>query len=46
MGEEVYRDAEGLIRLGITKVLGRMSTEERDEVLVKEALRELKIAAK
>lgn len=46
MGEEVYRDAEGLIRLGIAKVLGKMPTEERDEVLIKEALRELKIASK
>lgn len=46
MGEEVYRDAEGLIRSGIAKVLGKMSPEERDEVLIQEALRELKTAAK
>lgn len=46
MGEEVYRDAEGLIRLGIAKVLGKMPAEERDGGLIQEALRELKTAPK
>lgn len=42
MGEEVYKDAEGLIRFGIAKVLGKMPVSERDDRLIQEALRELK----
>lgn len=42
MGEEVYQSAEALIKLGLEKVLGRMSVKERDEILIQEALRELK----
>ena len=42
MGEEVYQNAEALIKLGLEKVLGRMPTKERDEILIQEALRELK----
>ena len=42
MGELVYQNAGDLVRLGIEKVLGKMSVKERDEELIKEALRELK----
>lgn len=42
MGEKVYADAQSLIRLGITKVLGKMPEEERDEKLIQETLKELK----
>lgn len=41
-GEETYAHAEGLIRLGLARVLGKMAPEERDGMLIKEALRELK----
>lgn len=44
MKEEVYRDAEELVRSGIAAVLGRMPQDERDEVLIREAIRELKNA--
>ena len=39
--EEVMRNAETLVRLGIERVLGRMVPEERDSVLIREALQEL-----
>lgn len=42
MGEEVYKEAGLLIKLGISKVLGRMPAQERDEELIREALKELK----
>lgn len=44
MGEEVYKSAQDLVRLGIARVLGKMPQEERDQELIKEALRELKSA--
>lgn len=42
MGERVYENTQELIKLGLEKVLGRMPTKERDEILIQEALRELK----
>lgn len=39
--EEVGHNTETLVRLGITRVLGRMTSEERDGVLIREALQEL-----
>lgn len=42
MGEEVYESAGELVRLAVAKVLGKMPAEERDSVLVREALGELK----
>jgi len=42
IGEEVYKNAETLIKLGLEKVLGRMPAKERNEILIQEALRELK----
>ncbi len=42
MGEEVERSAHELIRQGLGKVLGKMPHEERDRVLIQEALAELK----
>ncbi|MDP3795326.1 MAG: F0F1 ATP synthase subunit B [bacterium] len=42
MAEEVYHYAEDLVRTGIARVLGRIPEEERDNALIKEALRELK----
>lgn len=42
MGEEVYRDAQQLVYSGIAKVLGKMKPDERDALLVDEALQELK----
>ena len=44
MGEQVYENAEVLIKLGLEKVLGKMPAKERDEILIQEALRELKTA--
>ena len=41
MGEEVFRDAEELVRQGIAKVLGKMESEERDRILIQQALEEL-----
>lgn len=46
LGEVVTRDAEALVRLGITRVLGRMTSKERDSVLIREALQELRRAVK
>lgn len=42
MGEGFYKDAVGLIRMGIEKTLKRMTPEERDEKLIQEALTELR----
>lgn len=42
MGEDVYKEAGELVRLAVAKVLGRTPAEERDEILIKEALKELK----
>lgn len=42
MGDEVYQNAQELVKLGLEKVLGRMPIKERDEILIQEALRELK----
>lgn len=42
MGDEVYRNAQELIKLGLEKVLGKMPEKERNENLIKEALKELK----
>ena len=41
MGEKVYADARSLIRSGLTKVLGKMPAEERDEKLIQKPLKEL-----
>lgn len=40
--EQLYAGAEGLMREGIARVLGRMSPKERDADLVREALAALK----
>lgn len=45
MGEEVYQNAQDLIREGITRVLGKLPSEARDQLLIQEALRELKAKA-
>ena len=45
MTEDVYKDAEHLIRAGISGVLGRMGPKERDAELIRDALTELKSAA-
>ncbi len=42
MLEGVYASAEGLIKTGLEKVLGRMPASERDTQLIKDALKELK----
>lgn len=42
MKESIYEEAEEMVRLGITKVLGKMPSEERDRELIREALQELK----
>lgn len=42
MGQNVQKNAEELVRAGVAKVLGRLSPEERDAYLIKEALKELK----
>lgn len=46
MNEGVYKDAEYLIRAGIAKVIGKMTPEEKNQELIKEAMTELKTAAK
>ena len=46
MGEEVYEGAGELVRLAVAKVLGKFPAKERDEVLVREALQELKTVNK
>ena len=42
MSDVVYSEAEQLIRLGIANVIGRLPVSERDNILISEALRELK----
>src|SRR3989344_6022272 len=42
MRDEVYRDAEEFLAIGVMKVLGKMSPEERDKILIREALKELR----
>ncbi|MBI2056149.1 MAG: F0F1 ATP synthase subunit B [Candidatus Sungbacteria bacterium] len=42
MGDDVLRGGRELVRLGIVKVLGKLPAAERDEVLIEEALKELK----
>lgn len=44
--EEFYASAEDLMREGIAKVLGRQTPEARDRELIRQALTELKSAAK
>lgn len=43
--EEVHKDAEDLIALATARVLGKMEPDKRDDVLVKDALKELKEVA-
>lgn len=42
MGEDVFDNAENLIRAGLEKVLLKIPAKDRDEELIKEALKELK----
>lgn len=42
MSDEVYQDAQVLVRSGIASVIGKMSASERDSKLITEALAELK----
>lgn len=42
MGDEVYKNAQELIRLGVQKVIGKMPAGERDKTLIEEALKELR----
>lgn len=44
MGEEIYKGAEMLVKIGIAKVLKKMPSEERDAALIKTALHELRSA--
>ena len=44
MRQDVEQDAESLVRSGIAAVLGRMPAAKRDELLIKEAMGELKNA--
>lgn len=46
LGDAVALEAEALVRAGITRVLGRMEPQERDRVLIREALQELRQIAK
>lgn len=46
MGESVYKNAQDLVRAGIIRVLGKMPSEERNEPLIREALKELKAVDK
>ena len=46
MSESVYKEAEYLIKAGIAKVIGKMTPEEKNAMLIKEALAELKTGAK
>lgn len=39
--EEVNNEAVNLIKKGLTRTIGRMNPTERDEMLIKDALREL-----
>ena len=42
MREEVYHDAQDLVRAGLASVIGKMPASERDNKLISEALAELK----
>ena len=42
MSDEVYRNAQDLVRASLTSVIGKMPVSERDNTLISEALRELK----
>ena len=42
MSDEVYRDAQDLIRLSLTSVIGKIPVSERDNALISEAIGELK----
>ena len=42
MSDEIYRDAQDLIRLSLTSVIGKIPVSERDNTLISEALGELK----
>ena len=42
MSDVVYSEAEQLVRLGIAHVIGKLTASERDNVLISEALSELK----
>lgn len=42
MGDGVYKNAQVLIKLGLQRVIGKMSPGERDKELIGEALKELK----
>ncbi len=46
MEEVVYQNAESLIRLGLEQTLLKMTPQERDSQLIKEALKELKATKK
>ncbi|MDP3778459.1 MAG: F0F1 ATP synthase subunit B [bacterium] len=43
MRDEVYHDAQDLVRAGLASVIGKMPASERDNKLISEALAELKI---
>ena len=42
MSDEVYHDAQDLIRLSLTSVIGKIPVSERDNALISEAIGELK----
>lgn len=46
MRDEFFREAAGLVRLGIEKTLKKMTPEERDAKLIQEAMAELKTVSK
>ena len=42
MSEQVEKEAEALMRMGLGKVIGKMDFNERDNALINEALKEMK----
>ena len=42
MSDEMYRNAQDLVRASLTSVIGKMPVSERDNTLISEALGELK----
>lgn len=46
MKDEVYKDTREFVRAATVHVLGKMSAPERDEILIEEALKELKTTYK
>lgn len=42
MRDEVYHDAQDLVRMGLASVIGKMPASERDNKLISEVLAELK----